>query len=635
MIMLVCGLVLLVTCAAFFAYEYITYREFTKRELATLGQVTATNLTSSLAFDTKEDATHLLEALKAQKNIVAACVYDKNGKLFASYPANIRKEDVPATLQNTGYFFSGNYLQGYKPVIQGNEHLGTLYLKSSLAGVYSRFILYGALALVFVVLSFLFAFFLSRRLQGTIVNPILQLADKAKIVSEQKDYSVRAEKKTDDELGVLTDAFNHMLTQIQLQNAEINALNANLEEKIALRTTELQEANATLTEQNHFIETIIDSSVDLIAVFDTNLHFVVLNKIADEIFQHPRQDLIGRHVLDVFPGLKDSAFVANLQKSMAGEFIHDETYKSQVSSRYFENFFVPLSDKNEVVNRVLVIGHDITTIQLANEKLKQLNTELENSNRDLEQFAYVASHDLQEPLRKIKTFSELSEKNVLHPEILKRYLGKISSSATRMTDLIKAVLNYSRLGREDAEQTDVDLNVIIQHIITDLELSIAEKKAVIQLENLPVVKAIPLQMSQLFLNLFTNSLKFTKGQPVIAVKAGPARKDDLPDVMLQNKTEYIKINFSDNGIGFDQQYSDKAFSIFQRLHATAEYGGTGIGLALCKKIVENHNGFITVKSKPGEGTTFFIYLPYHHKLQPATAVTPDMQAASGKPADVH
>ncbi|HYO22761.1 MAG TPA: CHASE sensor domain-containing protein, partial [Flavisolibacter sp.] len=559
MIMLVCGLVLLVTCVAFFAYEYITYREFTKRELATLGQITASNITSSLAFDDKEDATDLLAALKAQKNIVAACVYDKQGKLFAFYPANIQEKDMPSPLQSSGYVFGRNFLRGYEPIIQGNNRLGTLYLKSSLAGVYSRFVLYGVLAVVFMGLSFLFAFFLSRRLQGTIVNPILHLADRARIVSEQKDYSVRAEKKNDDELGVLTDAFNHMLTQIQLQNAEINALNANLEEKIALRTTELQEANTTLTEQNHFIETIIDSSVDLIAVFDKNLHFVVLNKIADEIYQRPRQEMIGRYVLDVFPALSQSAFVTNLQKCAAGEFIHEEIYKSPVSGRYLENFFIPLTDKNDAVHRVMVIGHDITTIQLANEKLKQLNTELENSNRDLEQFAYIASHDLQEPLRKIKTFSELSERNVQHPEILKRYLGKISSSATRMTDLIKAVLNYSRLARVDAEPTEVDLNITVQQIINDLELSIAEKNALINLDHLPVVKAIPLQMSQLFLNLFTNSLKFTQRQPVITIKAMPLKKEDVPELALQNKKEYIRITFSDNGIGFDQQYADKVF----------------------------------------------------------------------------
>ena len=626
MIMLICGSVLLATCVAFIVYEYINYREITRRELSTLGQVTATNITSSLAFDNKQDAISLLQALKAQKNIVAACAYDKQGNLFATYPETLSKENIPASVQENGYRFAGNFLEGFEPVVQGNKHLGTLYLKSSLKAVYSRFLLYGALGIVFAGLAFLFALLLSRRLQGTIVNPILQLADKAKMVSEKNDYSVRAEKKSNDELGVLTDAFNHMLTQIESQNAEIKALNAGLEEKVTLRTTELQQANQVLKEQNNFIETIIDASVDLIAVFDQNLHFIVLNKQADEVYQRDHREMVGRHVLDVFPNLANSIFIQQLKRSLAGEFIHDEVYKSQVSGRYFENFFIPLLNEAQEADRVMVIGHDITSIVEANEKLKRLNTELEASNRDLEQFAYVASHDLQEPLRKIKTFSELSEKNMQHPEILKRYLAKINASAGRMTDLIKAVLNYSRLSRTEAEPVPVDLNSIIHNIINDLELSIEEKKAVIQISRLPVVRAVPLQMSQLFLNLFTNSLKFSERQPEISVTVMLASSDELPQLRLPGGRRFAKISFADNGIGFPQQYADKVFAIFQRLHPVDKYAGTGIGLALCKKIVDNHGGHIDVQSEPGAGTTFFIYLPYEAAAPEPDVVFLDVQS---------
>ncbi len=616
MIMLICGSVLLLTCVAFFIYEYITYRELTKRELETLGQVTASNLTSSLAFDDREDATELLAALKAQKNIELACVFDKNGKLFASYPSTVKPETLPSQLQQNGYQFKGKFLEGYQSVIQENEELGVLYIKSNLRAVYNRFVLYGSVAVVFIGVSFLFAFLLSRRLQGTIVNPILQLADKAKIVSDKKDYSVRAEKKSNDELGVLTDAFNHMLTQIQAQNEEIHALNANLEEKIAIRTNELKEANKTLQEQHDLIETIIDASVDLIAVFDRNFNYVVLNKQADEIYQRSRNEMIGRHVLEVFPSLKGTLFLENLSRAFEGELIHQESYQSLVSDRHFENFYIPLLNNNKGVERVMVIGHDMTSIMQANQKLRLLNAELEKSNKDLEQFAYVASHDLQEPLRKIKTFSELSEKNIQHPEILKRYLQKISSSASRMADLIKAVLNYSRLSRTDEAMTTINLNDTIQQIITDLELYIEEKKAIIHVDPLPLIKGIPLQMNQLFFNLMTNSLKFSEREPRIVVKTSVvSHKDALFPTSLKNETDYVQICFTDNGIGFEQQYAEKIFSIFQRLHPTDKYAGTGIGLALCKKIVDNHGGYISVESKAGEGTTFFVYLPYDQTLQ--------------------
>ncbi|GAA4745668.1 ATP-binding protein [Flavisolibacter ginsenosidimutans] len=617
LILSICGSVLLLTCAAFFVYEYLSYRQITKRELETLGQITATNVTSSLAFLSKDDATELLKALHSQKNIIAACVYDKEGKIFAAYPNETM--DFPPIVRED-YHFREGYLEGFQPVVQEGTRLGTLYLRSDLKAVYNRFALYGLIGLVIVGVLFLFAFVLSRRLQGTIVNPILQLAGKAKIVSDKRDYSVRAKKKNDDELGVLTDAFNHMLTQIEEQNAEIVALNANLEQKIEQRTAQLQEANLALHEQNNFIQTIIDSSIDLIAVFDKELRFLVLNKKADKLYQRPREELLGKNVLQLFPQLKNSPFMVNLQRAFEGEFIHEHAYKSLVSSNYFENFFIPLTDENNVVDRVLVIGHDITSIMQANEKLKQVNAELEKSNHDLEQFAYVASHDLQEPLRKIKTFSELSERNTQHPEILKRYLSKIGSSATRMTDLIKAVLNYSRLSRTESEPVAVDLNNVIRQVITDLELYIEEKKALIRTEPLPVVKGIPLQLNQLFLNLFTNALKFSEKQPVITIQHSVTpRNAFVQDSLQKDENTFLKICFADNGIGFDQEYAEKVFSIFQRLHPIDKYAGTGIGLALCKKIVENHGGCIDVESKTGEGTTFFIYLPYDAGLQDAAA----------------
>jgi PAS domain S-box-containing protein len=623
MIMLTCGAVLVLTCAAFFTYEFLTYRDITKRELSTLGEIVAANSTSSLAFDNKEDADEILSALKAQKHLVAACLYDKEGKVFSTYPSNLPATSFPIP-QGSGYSFSGAYLQGFEPVIQGSTRLGTLFLKSDMKGVNDRFILYGIIAFTFIILSFIFAYLLSRRLQKSISTPILELAETASIVSEQQDYSVRVTKKTNDEIGVLTDAFNHMLMQIEKQNEEIIALNLNLEQKVSKRTGELEGANTILKQQNEFIETIIDSSVDLIAVFDRQLHYLILNKQADEIYKLKREDIIGRHILDVFPTLKGSVMVQNLERALKGEFIRQDTYKSLVSDRYFENFFIPLKDKNNNTDRVLVIGHDITSIMWANEKLKTVNTDLEKSNRDLEQFAYVASHDLQEPLRKIQTFSELSEKNVQHPEILKRYLQKINSSAHRMSDLIKAVLNYSRLSKSENEWAPIDLNAIVDSIKTDLELLIEEKQAVITAAGLPVITGIPLQINQLFLNIISNSLKFSDAPPRITITANTVPgKQIKTESEINKKEDFTELVFSDNGIGFEQQYADRIFSIFQRLHSGPKYGGTGIGLALCKKIAENHGGAISVESEPGKGTRFFVYLPLNGQpKEPGTVKEP-------------
>ena len=616
LIMLICGAVLFVACISFFIYELITYRKIAKAELETIGQITAANVEASLAFNVKEDAQEILHHLAGQKQIVAAVLYDGRGQLFASYPDSSNPGQLSSNITtSSGYAFKNNFIEGYQPVIVGNKRIGTLFLKSDTKTVYRRFSFYGLVTLLFFLSAFLLTYILSRRLQHSVSQPILQLADKARLISEQKDYSVRAESRSNDEIGVLTDAFNHMLTQIERQNAEINALNSNLEEKIRMRTWELQEANNALTEQNEFIQTIIDASVDLIAVFDKDLNYLVLNKQAAVVFEHHREEIVGKNVLEVFPQLKDKPFIQYLQRALNGEMVHVEAYRSQLADAFLENFFIPLRDNENNVDRVLLIGHDITNIMKANEKLQQLNSELEKSNHDLEQFAYVASHDLQEPLRKIMTFSDLSERNAHNPEIQKRYLQKIYSSAGRMTELIKAVLNYSRLARTGSEFTNVDLNVVVDQIKTDLELFIDEKGATIKSDRLPVVRGIPLQLNQLFLNLFTNALKFSERPPEISIQVQALTPDERSNENLTNgETDYLKIIFRDNGIGFDQEYADRVFSIFQRLHSTEKYAGTGIGLALCKKIMENHGGAIAVESEAGKGTRFFLYFPYDKGL---------------------
>jgi PAS domain S-box-containing protein len=614
-VMLTSGAVLVLTTAAFFSFQVMTFRELTKNQLKSLSIIIAGNSASILALNKKEDAQKILGTLRAEQNVESAALYDANGKLFSSYSAKPSHSSLPARPAPDGYRFFNNHLEIYQSVVAGNTKLGTLYIRSDLKAIWSHLGLYGIIASVFIFISFLFAYFLSRRLQTTISGPILNLASLAEEVSEKANYAVRATKKSNDEVGTLTDAFNHMLSEIEKQTSEITSLNLGLENKIRYRTLELQEANKILKQQNEFVETIIDSSVDFIAVFDKNLRYLVLNDSACRFYSVQKEDIIGKYLLDVFPQVKNSAMMEDLGRALQGEVVHNPDYTSAVTNRHIENFFIPLKDENNEIDRVLVIGHDITSMMETNAKLLSLNTELEKSNRDLEQFAYIASHDLQEPLRKIQTFSELSSRNTHNPEILKRYLEKINSSAKRMTQLIKAVLNYSRIAIADKEFTAVDLNAIVEHIKTDLELIIDERKAIIHSTRLPVIEANELQMHQLFLNVISNSLKFCEQSPVIKITYEIMVNSEAKTKLgIESEQDYIALSFEDNGIGFELEYADKIFSIFQRLQSSKNYAGTGIGLALCKKIVENHSGIITVESMPGQGSTFHIYLPITYNV---------------------
>lgn len=241
MILVTSGVVLLLTCATFVGYELLTYRRAAISQLATLGEIIAAESTGAVAFENQSDATEILGALKAERHIVAACIYDKQGRIFSRYPTGARDSIFPSAPQPDGYRFAAGHLVGFTPIVQvrGSERFGTLYLRSDMEAMYERLRLYGAIAFMVVLIASLVAYVLSRTLQRQISQPILALAETAKAVSDRRDYSVRASKHDNDELGVLTDAFNHMLAQIQEQN-EV------LEKRVRERTAELEAANNEL-----------------------------------------------------------------------------------------------------------------------------------------------------------------------------------------------------------------------------------------------------------------------------------------------------------------------------------------------------------------------------------------------------
>lgn len=242
-------------------------------------------------------------------------------------------------------------------------------------------------------------------------------------------------------------------------------------------------------------------------------------------------------------------------------------------------------------------------IQRASERLQKLNLELQRSNNELEEFAYIASHDLQEPLRKIQSFGNLLQeecKDTLQGDA-EIYLDRILHAAGRMRKLINDLLEYSRVSRSTTILKNIDLNTVIGSVISDIDLYIKETHTKIHVDALPKIEADPLLMQQLFQNLIMNAIHYRhpERKPIISINSKLIKETNL------------LISVQDNGIGFDEQYVDKIFRIFERLYSKQEKSGTGIGLAICRKIVEQHHGLITAKSKSGFGSTFFITLPIH------------------------
>jgi signal transduction histidine kinase len=312
-------------------------------------------------------------------------------------------------------------------------------------------------------------------------------------------------------------------------------------------------------------------------------------------------------------------------------------YKVSVFAElYRKNYQLMMQERKLIaVNRSL--QKEIEDRKMSEQKVKKLNfqllennEQLKNTVEELDRFAYVASHDLQEPLRKILIFSDKLTQNcrdAVNPEA-DSYLQKIVKSSERMHQLINDLLKFSRYTNDNFGFEKTDLNQVVKDVLSDIEMEIQKKKASIVVESLPVIWAIPSQMRQVFQNLISNSLKFSKEGVTPEIKIF-GKKSSGAEIFGANRKlpndSYFQIYFQDNGIGFDPKYAKEIFVVFKRLHSYHDFEGTGIGLSICKKIVEKHNGFISAESALHEGSTFIITLPERIKLD---EVAP--QPAEGK-----
>lgn len=275
-----------------------------------------------------------------------------------------------------------------------------------------------------------------------------------------------------------------------------------------------------------------------------------------------------------------------------------------------------IETRNDTARHIIGSTIDFTQLKRMEQELEQKIKDLQHSNENLEQFAYVASHDLQEPLRKVRAFGSLLKKE-FGPRLEGNglfYLERMDNSVERMQRLMDDLLDFSRTSQTQAYQA-TDLQEILNRVRADFELKIQETQARIDADQLPVIQAVDSQMFQLLSNLMTNALKFTKPgtPPRIRIQAGELSKSRKQQYGLPELKRYLRLTVTDNGIGFEPEYAEKIFAIFQRLHGRAEYEGTGIGLAICRRIVENHRGHIFAESEPDKGATFTVILPFEQK----------------------
>ena len=471
---------LLLAGACFLVYEFLQVPGNIAQSLSSVAVVSGNNSATALIFKDEQAGSEALGALRASPDIVWAYILNRDGKLFAKYDRDGKMPTAPnCAIGFTGYRLHDNRVELCRLISFNGEIIGSMGVSADLSEMMERLLAFGKIVILVLFFSLFAAYSISERIQRVVSAPILQLAGLARTVSTEQNYSVRAEKQSQDEIGALVDGFNAMLSQIER------------------RDQALQEARSQLEQR-----------------------------------------------------------VVELQR--------------------------------EVAERVA-----------AQQDLAKRSAELQRSNAELEQFAYVASHDLQEPLRMVSSYTQL---------LAKRYRDKLDASAIefidfavdgvkRMQKLIQDLLQLSRVGTRGQEFAVVHSEAALQTARLNLSAAIQQSGAQVTQDSLPPVRADSGQLAQLFQNLLGNALKY--------------RAERTPQIHIGCDVQDGHWQFSvrDNGIGIDPQFAERIFMLFQRLHGKGEYEGTGIGLAICKKIVERHGGNIWVESAAGKGANFKFTLP--------------------------
>ncbi|HEY0139877.1 MAG TPA: ATP-binding protein [Thermoanaerobaculia bacterium] len=351
---------------------------------------------------------------------------------------------------------------------------------------------------------------------------------------------------------------------------------------------------------------ILNTMADMLFVIDAGGAIRVMNHAVHELLGYRDSDLIGRSIDKLEQTSGDETISRTLRDLARRGPIRDQERRLRHADGEAVSVSVSISpvSEDDVQEGAVVIARDIRARKRAEEELHSALRRLELSNRELEDFAYVASHDLQEPLRKIQAFGDLLRKKHAEalPDQARDYIERMQSAARRMQVLINDLLSFSRVTTKAQPFVRVDLAETAREVIHDLEVRLHDSGGRVELGALPVIEADALQMRQLLQNLVANALKFQRPgvPPLVAIGA---------EIRGAPRHEVCRLTVADNGIGFEEKYADRIFTLFERLHARSNYEGTGIGLAICRKIAERHGGEIRAHGRPNEGATFIVTLP--------------------------
>jgi two-component system sensor histidine kinase/response regulator len=611
-ILATCGVSILMACTALAVYEDLTFRTELARALGSAAGIAGSNSTAALVFTDAPSARETLSSLRAQPHIVEACIYTSNGTVFATYArAGADPNFTPPVRKFEGTVFTPHAMILFQPIRLDGEEIGTIYLKSDLGELYARGKGFAEIVLVVILASSITAFFLASRLQRVISEPILELARTASAVSLGKNYSLRASKRSDDEIGSVADRFNEMLSQIEIREGALQLAHRELEARVDKRTRQLQDeinerrqTERQLEERKSFLNSVIANSP--VGIVATSLDGLIqmCNPAFENLFQVRQEDIFGRSLVDLIATKELRAEVqSNQEQMLQGRTTHVVARRRRGDGTLIdvEAFVVPIFTEGEMTG-ALALYQDITDRKRAEAALWQAKESAEAASRAKSEFLANMSHEIRTPMNGIIGMTDLALDTSLTAE-QREYLGMVRSSAHSLLTLINDILDFSKIeaGKLELERIDFEIRPCLGETFKALALRAHLKNLELAWRVGPEVpeflKGDMGRLRQVLVNLIGNAVKFTeRGEVAVDVQRD---MEDEAGVLLHFRVR-------DTGIGIPKEKQEMIFDAFTQADSssTRDYGGTGLGLAITSRLVNLIGGKLWVESEPGKGSTF-------------------------------
>ena len=607
-VIIACGVALVVATIVFTLYDRATFLSAKTDDLVTTARMIAANSTAELTFGDPDSARESLSALQAKQHIMSACIYDSAGKVFATYSRDPTQAGFSAPLiQRNGITVEGQHMVLFQNIVLHGDSIGTIYLEADLSDIRDRLLRFVLIDLLVLLGSLAVAFLLSYKLQRVISEPIRQLAETASSVSAHQNYSIRAVKRSDDEIGVLFDQFNSMLDRIQQRDVAIQKAHDGLEKRVEERTA--------------YLNALIDNNPLAIMVLDSEQKVQLCNPAFVNLFQYSRQEVIGKPVDDLLADgdlLLEARSVSQQTRNRLVSLVTRRRRKDQTWVDV-ELHSVGLIVNTELIGS-LVIYQDISVRKRADEAMQNAKEAAEAASRAKSEFLANMSHEIRTPMNGIMGMTELVLDTELDAE-QREYLNMAKLSADSLLSLINDILDYSKIeaGKLEIDAIDFNLGDSLGDTMKTLSLRAHQKGLELAYDLQPDVPDAligdPGRLRQIIVNLVGNAIKFTeKGEVIVYVQADSRTQDDI----------HLHFTIADTGIGVP---TDKQTAIFQAFtqadgSMSRTYGGTGLGLTISARLVGFMHGRIWVESEVGKGSRFHFTAHFGLQKTPARTVVP-------------